>query len=857
MHILCLGGGPAGLYFGVLMKLQNPAHRITVVERNRPFDTFGWGVVLSDQTLGNLQAADAVSAKLIGDAFNHWDDVEMFFKGRSVRSGGHGFCGIGRKRLLNILQERCLELGVELVFETDVQDDQAMAARYDADLVIASDGLNSRIRTRYAAVYRPDVELRNCRFVWLGTHKTFDAFTFAFEQTEHGWFAAHAYQFDATTSTFIIETPEAVWKAHGLDQMSQQDGIAFCERLFAKYLDGNPLMNNATHVRGSAIWIRFPRVVCERWVHHEAIQGKRVPIVLMGDAAHTAHFSIGSGTKLALEDAIELARCFAEQPDADAALQAYEALRSVEVLKIQNAARNSTEWFENVNRYSGLEAEQFFYSMMTRSQRISHENLRVRDAKWLQGYEQWLAKQAPTLVASRTARPLQGATPPEASHLQAVQARAGGLGAAAFSPEGAAAPAVRQSRSRGPGLKEEASSEASAAASARLQSALPPPPPPPPMLLPLTVRGLTLKNRIVVSPMAMYSAVDGVPQDFHLVHLGARALGGAALVFVEMTAPDAEGRITPACTGLWNEAQMLAFKRIVDFVHGSGTGAKIGIQLGHSGPKGSTQVGWESPDEPLPHGNWPLLAASAVAYGPTNQLPQAMTRADMDRIKAEFVHSTRYAIQAGFDWLELHCAHGYLVSSFITPLTNLRGDEYGGSLENRCRYPLEVFSAMRKVWPEQLPMSVRISAHDWAPGGNTADDAVEIARLFKAAGCDFIDVSSGQTTRAAKPVYGRMYQTPFADRIRNEVGIRTIAVGAISEVDHVNSIIAAGRADLCAIARPHLADPAWTLHEAARLQSRHVDWPQPYLSGRDQLYREVFKQKEVAAQMERAQGDIE
>ena len=774
MRILCLGGGPAGLYFAVLMKLQNPANVITVVERNRPFDTFGWGVVLSDQTLGNLQVADPVSAQLIGDAFNHWDDVELFFKGRSVRSGGHGFCGIGRKKLLNILQERCIELGVELVFETDVQDDQTITAQYQADLVIACDGLNSRIRNRYADTYKPDVELRTCRFVWLGTKKTFDAFTFAFEQTEHGWFAAHAYKFDETTSTFIVETPEAVWKAHGLDQMSQEDGIAFCEKLFAKYLDGNALMNNATHVRGSAIWIRFPRVVCERWVHNAAIEGRQVPIVLMGDAAHTAHFSIGSGTKLALEDAIELTRCFARHADIGEALQAYEDLRSVEVLKIQNAARNSTEWFENVDRYSGLEAEQFFYSMMTRSQRISHENLRVRDAVWLKGYEEWLAKQAGAQAA------------------------------------------------------------------------------PPPMLLPLQARSVTLKNRIVVSPMATYSAVDGLVQDFHLVHLGARALGGAALVFVEMTAPCAEGRITPGCPGLWNEAQMLAFKRIADFVHTSGVGAKIGLQLGHSGAKGSTQVGWESPDEPLLEGNWPLLAASEVAYGPSNQTPQAMTRQDMDRVKAEFVQSTLYAAQAGFDWLELHCAHGYLLSSFITPITNLRSDEYGGSIENRCRFPLEVFAAMRAVWPADLPMSVRISAHDWTPGGNTADDAVAIARLFKAAGCDFIDVSSGQTTRAAKPVYGRMYQTPFADRIRNEVGIRTIAVGAISESDQVNSIIAAGRADLCAIARPHLADPAWTLHEAAKLQSKSVTWPQPYLSGRDQLYRELFKQKEAAAQSVRA-----
>ena len=838
MHILCLGGGPAGLYFALLMKQQDPATRVTVVERNRPFDTFGWGVVLSDQTLANLQAADPASAKLIGDAFNHWDDVEMFFKGTAVRSGGHGFCGIGRKRLLNILQDRCLELGVDLVFETDVSDDQAMAAQYNADLVIASDGLNSRIRSRYADAFRPDVELRNCRFVWLGTHQTFDAFTFAFEQTEHGWFAAHAYQFDATTSTFIVETPEAVWKAHGLDEMSQQDGIAFCERLFAHYLGGHPLMNNATHVRGSAIWIRFPRVVCERWVHHETIDGRRTPIVLMGDAAHTAHFSIGSGTKLALEDAIELARCFATQPDADAALQVYEAVRSVEVLKIQNAARNSTEWFENVERYSGLEAEQFFYSMMTRSQRISHENLRVRDAAWLQGYEQWLARRG---TAPRLTKP---AFPGKSKALEHGSVEAAQTAAELPDQPG---PRNRLRRAAGAAAPPGGSEPREAGSVGAIL---------PPMLLPLTVRELQLKNRIVVSPMAMYSAVDGVPQDFHLVHLGARALGGAALVFVEMTAPEPEGRITPACTGLWNDVQMLAFKRIADFVHASGAGAKIGLQLGHSGPKGSTQVGWKTPDEPLPDGNWPLLAASALAYGPTNQVPQAMTHSDMHRLKDRFAQSTRRAAEAGFDWLELHCAHGYLLSSFITPLTNQRSDDYGGSLENRCRYPLEVFSAMREAWPAHLPMSVRISAHDWAPGGNTADDAVEIAGLFKAAGCDVIDVSSGQTTRAARPVYGRMYQTPFADRIRNEVGIRTMAVGAISEADQVNSIIAAGRADLCAIARPHLADPAWTLHEAARLQSRQVDWPLPYLSGRDQLYREIFKQKEAEAQADRAQAAI-
>ncbi|MEQ1534595.1 MAG: bifunctional salicylyl-CoA 5-hydroxylase/oxidoreductase [Burkholderiaceae bacterium] len=769
MNILCLGGGPAGLYFALLMKQQNPANVITVVERNRPFDTFGWGVVLSDQTLANLQAADAPSAQLIGDAFNHWDDVEVFFKDRSVRSTGHGFCGIGRKKLLNILQDRCLELSVNLVFETDVQDDQAIAAQYNADLVIACDGLNSRIRTRYADVYQPDIDTRQCRFVWLGTRKKFDAFTFAFEQTEHGWFAAHAYQFDKEMATFIVETPEGVWQAHGLDKMEQSEAIAFCERLFAKQLDSNPLISNASHLRGSAIWIRFPRVICKKWVHEVEINGKNVPIVLMGDAAHTAHFSIGSGTKLALEDAIDLANEFAIATamghDMTQVLEAYEARRSVEVLKIQNAARNSTEWFENVQRYSGMEIEQFAYSLMTRSQRISHENLRLRDASWLGDYENWLA---------------------------------GGNQDAC-------------------GL--------------------------PPMLLPFKVRDIILKNRVIVSPMATYSAVDGVPQDFHLVHLGARALGGAALVMVEMTSPTPEGRITPGCTGLWNDVQTLALKRITDFVH-SQSSAKIGLQLGHSGAKGSTQLGWEVTDEPLAAGNWPLLSASAVAYGEQNQTPAAISRADMDVLKQQFVASTQRAIDAGFDWLELHCAHGYLLASFLSPLTNVRTDDYGGSLENRCRYPLEVFAAVRAVWPAHLPMSVRLSAHDWAEGGNTADDAVAIAKLFKAAGCDMIDVSSGQTTRTAKPIYGRMYQTPFADRIRNEVGIRTIAVGAITEADQVNSIIAAGRADLCAIARPHLADPAWTLHEAAKLQ-KQVDWPKQYLSGRDQLYRELAKQNTV------------
>jgi anthraniloyl-CoA monooxygenase len=780
MNIVCIGGGPAGLYFALLMKKQCPSHRIVVVERNRPYDTFGWGVVFSDQTLGNLVAADEKTAREILQSFNHWDDIDVFFKGQKVTSGGHGFCGIGRKRLLNILQQRCEELGVELVFETDVQDDQELAARYQADLVIASDGLNSRVRSRYESTFQPLIEARQCRFVWLGTTKKFDAFTFDFQQTAHGWFQAHIYQYDGDTSTFIIETPETVWRAAGLDDMSQEEALAWCEKLFAERLEGHKLMSNAAHLRGSSVWIKFPRIVCRKWVHWNG----GTPVVLMGDAAHSAHFSIGSGTKLALEDAIELARCFAAHGDAPAAaLAAYEEVRAVEVLKIQSAARNSMEWFENVQRYTAMEAPQFAYSMLTRSQRLSHENLRLRDRDYVAGFERWLAERA-------------------------------------FAQVGLPAPAW------------------TSAAGAR---------PVPPMFTPYKVRGLVLKNRIVVSPMAQYSAVDGCVGDWHLAHLGARAMGGAALVMAEMTCVSADARITPFCPGMYAPAHTMAWQRIVDFVHHH-TDAKIGLQLGHAGAKGSTRAMWDGIDLPLEQGNWPLVSASQQQYlAGVSQVARTASSEDMRRIEADFVRATLAAEEAGFDWLELHCAHGYLLSSFISPLTNVRGDEYGGSLENRCRFPLRVFAAMRAAWPAHKPMSVRISAHDWVEGGITPDDAVQIARLFKQAGADMIDCSSGQVSKLEKPIFGRMFQTPFADRVRNEAGIPTMAVGSIYEADHANGIIAAGRADLCAVGRPHLANPSWTLCEAAKLGYTPVSWPKQYLAGKQQLERNLERERQLAA----------
>ncbi|MBY6138926.1 bifunctional salicylyl-CoA 5-hydroxylase/oxidoreductase [Leisingera daeponensis] len=761
MKVVCLGGGPAGLYFAISMKLRQPEAEVTVIERNKADDTFGWGVVLSDDALENLSANDLKSAEAIRENFAYWDDIAVVHGGTRTVSGGHGFAGIGRKKMLLLLQDRARELGVDLQFETVAKPASEYQKEYD--LVVGCDGLNSSVRNEFAEHFKPEIDVRPCKFIWLGTHQKFDdAFTFIFEKTQHGWMWIHAYQFDADTATVIVECSAETWENWGFESMSKEAIIRTCEEIFADHLDGHALMSNAAHLRGAAVWINFPRVLCEKW-HHENV-------VLLGDASATAHFSIGSGSRLAFDSAIALAELVSTEPTLERAFERYQEERRLDVLRLQSAARNSLEWFEEVERYLDMDPVQFNYSLLTRSQRISHENLRLRDAEWLQSAEKWFQGKA---------------------------------GAPADAP-------VR-----------------------------------PPMFAPFKLRGMELKNRVVVSPMAQYKAVEGCPTNWHLIHYGERAKGGAGLVYTEMTCVSAEGRISLGCPGLYAPEHEAAWTRLTDFVH-TETSAKICCQIGHSGRKGSTQLGWEVMDAPLAEGNWETVSASAIPWSDNNPAPREITRGEMDQIRDEFVASAQMAGRAGFDMIELHAAHGYLISSFISPKSNIRTDEYGGSLENRLRYPLEVFRAMRAVWPEGKPMSVRISANDWVGGeGVTPEEAVEIAKAFTAAGADIIDVSAGQTSTDAQPVYGRMFQTPFSDRIRNEAGIATMAVGNIYEADHANSILMAGRADLVCIGRPHLADPYWTLHEAARIGDRHCDWLLPYHAGRDQLWRLADREAEV------------
>lgn len=769
MKIVCLGGGPAGLYFSISMKLRDPEHQVDVYERNRPGDTFGWGVVFSDQTLENLQANDPVSATTIKNEFIHWDMIDCFVNDELERSGGHGFIGLGRKRMLQLLYDRAQELGVRLHFEHEFEATDIDGRFANADLIVAADGLNSKIRGAHQKAFGCTVDIRPNRFVWLGTKQTFrDAFTFIFKEIEQGWIWAHAYQFDADTSTFIVECNADVYDALGFDAMSHEESAETCRKIFGSYLGGHSLLTNSAHIRGSA-WLNFPQISCQRWAMDDRV-------VLIGDAAHTAHFSIGSGTKLGLEDAISLARHLSVGSPMKEALEAYQDERSLEVLRLQNAALNAMSWFENTPRYAAaLDLKQFYYSLLTRSQRVSHENLRLRDMKWLAGMEQHLSR-----------------------------------------------------RTLGKSCNDVV----------------------PPMFLPYKIGNLGLANRVVVSPMSMYSAKDGLPNDWHLVHYGALAKGGAGLVITEMTNISPEARITPGCTGLWNDDQTAFWARIVDFVH-THTQAKIALQLGHAGAKGATKVPWawhpDRLDDPLDEAEaWPIVSASAIPYDTYSQVPAELTTEQMDTIEVQFVAMAERAAMAGFDMLELHAAHGYLLSSFITPLMNKRRDNYGGSLANRLRYPLRIFAALRRVWPQDKPISVRISAHDWmGDAGLTEEDCTEIARAFVDAGANIINVSSGLTSHDAQPRPGRMFQTPLSDRIRNEAGIATMAVGNIYEVDHVNSIIAAGRSDLVALARPHLADPNWTLRAAAEMAHSGVGVHEQkqYFAGYRQLHTNLARAK--------------
>ncbi|MFD7553971.1 bifunctional salicylyl-CoA 5-hydroxylase/oxidoreductase [Streptomyces sp. NPDC059835] len=735
MRVAVVGGGPGGLYTAALLARQG--HTVELWERGAPDDTFGFGVVLSDETLGGIERADTVVHAALGAEFVRWDDVEIVHRGRLLTSGGHGFAAIGRRRLLEILHERCAGLGVRLRFRTAAPDLRDLSASYD--LVVAADGVHSAVREAGAAHHRPSVTPGRCRYIWLAADFAFEAFRFEIAETEHGVMQLHAYPYSADSSTVIVEMREEVWRAAGFDLCDETESAARCAKTFSEALHGRPLRGNRS------AWTRFRTVVNEHWSHGN--------VVLLGDAAHTAHFSIGSGTKLAVEDALALAEAVRAHPDVPTALAAYEAERRPAVASTQRAAAASMRWFEEIEGCVGQPARQFAFNLLTRSRRVTHDNLRLRDERFTRAVE------------------------------------------------------------RDFGCPDENT---------------------PPMFTPLRLRGLTLRNRVVVSPMDMYSAESGVPGDFHLVHLGARALGGAGLVMTEMVCVSEEGRITPGCTGLWNQEQAAAWKRIADFVHTSAPGTALGVQLGHAGRKGSTRVMWEGMDDPLPEGNWPLVAASALPYRPgVSAVPRTLAEADLAALRSEFAAAAVRAADSGFDLLELHCAHGYLLSGFLSPLTNHREDTYGGPLENRLRFPLEVFDAVRAVWPEDRPMTVRLSATDWAPGGTTPEEAVRIAAAFAEHGADAIDVSTGQVVADETPEYGRSYQTPYADRIRGALGVPVIAVGAISSWDDVNSLLLAGRADLCALGRPHLYDPHWTLHAAAdqSYEGPAAPWPAPYRAG--------------------------
>ncbi|MEV2278076.1 bifunctional salicylyl-CoA 5-hydroxylase/oxidoreductase [Nocardiopsis sp. NPDC049922] len=753
MRVAVIGGGPGGLYLAALAKRLSPAWEITVWERNAPDDTFGFGVVFSDETLDGIAHADPELFGAVSAEFARWSDVDVRYKGKVLTSGGHGFAALGRKRLLQILQARCAALGVDVRYRTQAPPVDRLAAEYD--LVVAADGVRSAVRGAYAETFQPDLDERRCRYMWLGTDKVFEAFTFIVSEHDFGTVQVHAYPFDDRRSTFIVEMDEDSWRAAGFEDLSAGDlppgrsdeaSIRRCHELLAEHLDGHALLPNNSR------WINFTTVRNARWRHGN--------VVLIGDAAHTAHFSIGSGTKLAMEDALSLVACLHEHGDIGTALEEYEAERRPVVESTQRAAQASLEWFENVGRYTDQAPHQFAFNLLTRSRRVTYDNLRVRDGAFTDSVNAWHA------LAQTHGVPTHSATPP--------------------------------------------------------------------MFRPLGVGGLLLRNRIVVPPMALYSADDGVPGDHELLHLGTHAVGGAGLILAGMTAVSPEGRATTGCPGLYTDEQESAWTDIVRFVRAQ-SDARLGVQLTHAGRRAATRPpGAGREGAPLGDGGWPLVAASPLAWNRRSAVPRAATPEDMAAVAADFTAAAQRADRAGFDAVELQYGHGHLMSGFLSPLTNRRADSYGGSLANRLRFPLEVLGAVRAVWPEDKALIVRISASDWAEGGTTEAEAVEIARALAEGGADAVDVSTGEVVSYEEPEYGRSYQTPYADLIRNATGVPTLAVGAISTYDDANSIVLAGRADLCAIGRAQMHDPLWTLHAAAAqdYSGPGAPWPEVWTAGR-------------------------
>ena len=724
MKITILGAGPAGLYCGLLIKKAYPAYEITILERNPRDVTYGWGVVFSDRTLASFQRADYKTFEEISSHFVIWDAIDVHYRDETIRCGGHIIASIGRKQLLNILQKRCDELGIVLKFNSEIHE---IADIDGYDLLIAGDGINSIVRKTYASFLKPEITQGKAKYIWLGTTKVLDAFTFIFRENEHGLFQVHAYPSSGTTSTFIVECDEQTWLRAGLNTADEATSIAYCEQLFARDLGAARLISN------NSKWISFPTLKTKNW-HHQNI-------VLLGDAIHTAHFSIGSGTKLAMEDAIALASALEQYSDIETALNAYEIERKPVVEIFQNAAQESQTYFETIKRYLNLDPMQFTFQLLTRSGRISYDDLHLRDPRYGDSVDRWYAQKAN-----------------EELHIHEQS-------------QNITQPVIEQ----------------------RIA--------PSPMFAPLQFRSLRVPNRAIAvadgntgnpdSPQQ-----DGTPGDMYAQQIANLALSGVGLVKTSFTAVSSDGRITPYSPGLFSPCHSETWQRIVDTVH-TQSSAKIAIQIGHAGRRGATRPRDRGLDRPLHEGAWPLLSASPIPYTPASQIPEEMNKDDMERVCNDFVQATRMAHESGFDLLQLHYAHGYLIASFLSPLTNHRSDKYGGSLEQRMLFPLTVFDAVRAAWPDSKPISVAISATDCVPGGSNVDDAVILARTLKELGCDIIEVLAGQTTPEGEPPYGRGFLTPLSDRIRNEAGISTIVGGYLTRSNEVNTILAAGRADLC------------------------------------------------------------